>query len=122
MKIRTGFVSNSSSSSYVIVGGTLHFSEELFTLFNLSYLEDDGPDYEVIEQLEELLTEFYKPLGMVAVNAYNEHFLIGYNLEDSANYDKTINQMKSEGRALIGSIPAELRPSNMDMMVGEISN
>lgn len=57
MKIRSGFVSNSSTASFVIVG-TKMTTKQLCTLFNIKDVDEDGGD-ELFQKLDKLKLELH---------------------------------------------------------------
>ena len=66
MKIRNGFVSNSSTSSFVIIGTTMT-DEQLVKLFKLKNIEEDGGDA-LFEKLDKLQLE--RPMESDVVGEY----------------------------------------------------
>jgi len=66
MKVRNGFVSNSSTSSFLIYGVCLEESE----LLDLLGLDEDADVWDVLEELEEELEmDYYSPYD------WGEHFI-----------------------------------------------
>ena len=116
MKVRTGFVSNSSSSSYCIIGGNLSNDETLLEYFKLTEEAENCKSYEINETLSNLLKEFYEPLGfLVDYSSDAEYFLIGLDLTDTKNHEKPIKQMLAEVTALFAAVPNEIKPSHVSL-------
>lgn len=90
MKIRQGFVSNSSSSSFCILGQSFD-THELYEKFNI-----DEDDYEFESDAEEALENIIDKLGFCMETDYeNDCCYIGIGAE-SLDENKTIKQQKEE--------------------------
>jgi hypothetical protein len=97
MKIRTGFVSNSSSSSFVLVGFSVYDKKELGSRVlkalgvNTQDLEDlnDIPGFEPYKQ-GQLINKDNISLFMTD----SEVSCIGMDIEDDLAKDMTVSQMK----------------------------
>lgn len=91
MKIRNGFVSNSSSSSFVIIGtyncNLCELASKLLPNKDLEDLEE----WEIVELIEEQLPENYS----FYYDCEGGGTYLGLDLE-YANRDKTINQLLKE--------------------------
>ena len=98
MKIRSGFVSNSSSSSFMIYGVYLEDSD-IIKLLNLS--EDESDDmYETVEKaLENSDLEFHSPYG-------DNGFYIGKSFSDIGD-DETGKQFKDKVESKLTEIFGE---------------
>lgn len=90
MKIRQGFVSNSSSSSFCILGQSFD-THELYEKFNI-----DEDDYEFESDVEEELESIIGKLGFCMETDYdNDIFYIGISA-CSLDEEKTIKQQREE--------------------------
>jgi len=94
MKLRNGFVSNSSSSSFMIYGITLDY-DEIVKLLNLAIKENDDLcgiiEYEVSEKIS----------GLNILNNYeSERMYIGRSWNTIAD-DETGKQFKDKTEAII---------------------
>ena len=88
MKIRRGFVSNSSTSSFLIFGVFLEDSE-LEEYFGIKRDEDDELDYDQIDQLvSDLNMEYHCPEGY-------DGYYIGDSLRECRE-DQTMGDFKKE--------------------------
>lgn len=82
MKIRNGFVSNSSSSSFIAKGFVLDreeykkYEEEIAKAFNITWETEGFDDYEIYDNRKEALN--------------NSELFIAENIEDGAPKDKVI--------------------------------
>ena len=82
MKIRNGFVSNSSSSSFIAKGFVLDrkeykkYEEEIAKAFNITWETEGFDDYEIYDNRKEAI--------------YNSELFIAENIEDGAPRGKVI--------------------------------
>ena len=83
MKIRNSFVSNSSSSSFLVVGIALDNKEELFKKFpEFEKLVDENED----EYLDELCSQYFDPLGLDCIFDEDQtEFVVGVHLGSTYN-------------------------------------
>lgn len=88
MKIRNGFVSNSSSSSFCILGTVVN-EDEWFTSEQLEETDIDGLIEEGLSSKENSLTMEY------GIDEYYEQYLVGRPVE-SLDVNKTIASLKEE--------------------------
>ena len=90
MKIRQGFVSNSSSSSFCILGKSFDI-RELYKHFNI-----DEEKYEFLSDAEEALESIINKLGFtIETNYENDCCYIGVNARN-LDENKTIKQQREE--------------------------
>jgi len=100
MKIRTGFVSNSSSSSFCIFGVYLD-SEEIDDVFGFEYdtESDDRKDDERWNKVESLGFDYYGP------NDYWDGYYIGVEVSECPD-DQTMGDFK---KSIIEKINAKAK-------------
>lgn len=107
MKIRNGFVSNSSSSSFCIYGVTLS-SDEVYKLLNIP--EDDQSDFDVSDFFGEL------NLGVISDEDY-------YHIGDewtSIGDDETGSQFKNRIKNTLMKAMPKLEEVEIGTQEGEI--
>jgi hypothetical protein len=124
MKVRTGFVSNSSSSSFCILGrsGDLYKFKDYMTFtfpnsFNVNDLEDEGDILNEIVSLVEDMT------GLDCLYGFeNEQCYIGYSFSNSNLYDRSVNELIKEvdNKFKLLNIPQEVFDIATTLHYGEL--
>jgi hypothetical protein len=99
MKIRTGFVSNSSSSSFVAVGIGKQYGKDN-TKFNdiIKALLGCDPEDVTYETLEMYWSDYGSCVkdGITVYTSDAEPFFVGLNLLKGIEADKRLSEMKAE--------------------------
>ena len=83
MKIRNGFVSNSSTSSFLIFG--VCFDDEYLALEILDLSEDKNSLYDVVDKIEELITEQQLNLSVETCGEYSDSIYVGRSWSSVGN-------------------------------------
>jgi len=96
MKIRSGFVSNSSSSSFCIYGTSMDFGEVIEKVKEMNILTED--EMEQIEEDDSLLEEYLSDKTDLAIYVNEDQFWMGRSWA-SIKDDETGAQFKESVKA-----------------------
>ena len=98
MKIRTGFVSNSSSSSFCLVGSSAEaYGNDMQTIaeaLGVEWIEGDS-HWDNMYQNQDKLTSALEKLGM-EVHQGEEHIVFGYPVETDTTIDSQVEWAQAE--------------------------
>lgn len=124
MKIRNGFISNSSSSSFVLVGISRWKKEKLFaeifealgfTEKEMTSADEDTMNpkgFDVSDQ-----GEFSNDKNGISLFVNDsEVSCIGLNIFDDLKNDKTVNEMKKEFMKKIKALGVEIKQSDIEFI------
>jgi len=117
MKIRTGLVSNSSSSSFCIVG-TAFYAQEIAEAAGYD-IDKDHMSYGRWDKHNNKRSR-YSALEFVG---YDEIEYVGIDAESRIREDKTLTEMKQEFIQLVDSLfGIKVPPKRIDFFYGEAGN
>lgn len=112
MKIRNGFVSNSSSSSFCILGKPFDYSDLETTFKDKDFSKLGNSLYEIGGNLVEN-TNLHSETG---ISEYYDNIIIGLDIDtiETKHADKTINQVKTEiAEEMSKAWNVEIKPSEI---------
>ena len=98
MKVRTGFVSNSSSSSFCLVGAKAYDNQilRLAKELGLEIIQKEGEDeWETNNRNMDRVCDALEAKGM-EVHIGEEHIVFGYPVETDTTIDSQIDWVKNE--------------------------
>lgn len=133
MKVRQGFVSNSSSSSYVAVVCRKPWSydpnkdekflrqEEVFNTLlmslKLNNIEDEEDLYEIGFTDYDYGVYEHKDTGLHAHIEYEDVYWIGLNIEDLLLEDKKLSECKEHVVQIMNELGVEVTPDDLKLEV-----
>jgi len=121
MKIRAGFVSNSSSSSYIAIGVSKYQNEATFSkiMKALGLPEDIGYDDLAASKWAEVDYCTYRKHG-ICLYENDGVYLIGMGIAEDIHNDKRLSEMKTRLRKLFKKIGVDVSPDEIKFEYGEI--
>jgi len=93
MKIRSGFVSNSSSSSFCMVGAFLDTYNDAKKIINEYDIDTGDVDVEDSYYIREVIAEHFRKLGFDAIEG-EDVVIVGYDVELDTSINDQIKALK----------------------------
>ena len=117
MKIREGFVSNSSSTSFLIVGVCRCNDSRLAKLAEIDHWKEGGEGYNEGDTLVFLGGDY----GYDPNEPYHPDY-VGIDAEEGIRSNVTLTNLKLEFLSKAKALGVEFRESEVDLHYGEISS
>lgn len=119
MKIRAGFVSNSSSSSYIAIGVSKYHNAQAFEkiMKALGLPKDAG--YDDLDGWNEFDHNTYTKHG-IYIYEQDGVYLVGMDISEDILKDKRLSEMKAQLRKKFKTVGVDVSVDDMRFEYGEI--
>ena len=121
MKVRNGFVSNSSSTSFLIVGANKHHDPRLAELAVADKWEEGFGGYHTGKTLVFLGNDYDYGSADEEPIAFQPYY-VGIDAEEGIRNGRTIHELRDEFIKKAAALGITFRPEEVDLHYGEVSS